>query len=116
MEFLLKLIITPLILLFSAKYMHTVSIKDNQSAVVASLLIILVGFFIGWLLTLVFNILTLGLFWLIGLGVVTRTLAYAVVIEITDKMMKGFETKGFGPSLALSILLAIGWGIVDNIF
>lgn len=116
MEFILKLVVTPLIIILSAKYMGTVSIKDNKSAIIASLLILFVGFLVGWLLTFVFNLLTLGLFWIVGLGIVTRTLAYAVVIEITDKLMSGFKTKGFTPSLVLAILLAVAWGILDAIF
>ena len=113
MEFLLKLIITPVILLLSAKLMNGIYIKDNRAAIISSLLIIVVGFLIGWLLTLILNVLTLGLFWIVGLGIITRTIAYTVVIEIVDRFRGDFDTKGFLPSLGISVLLAIGWGIID---
>lgn len=75
MEIILKLIFTPIVLFIAAKLMPTVFLKNIKAAVITSLLILLVGFLIGWLLTLFFNVLTLGLFWLVGLGIVTRTIA-----------------------------------------
>ncbi|HKK37936.1 MAG TPA: hypothetical protein VJ949_00795, partial [Cryomorphaceae bacterium] len=90
-------------------------IKDNRAAIYTALWILVVGFLIGWLLTFILNILTLGLFWLVGLGIVIRTIAYAVVIEIVDRFMEDFETKGFLPSLMLSVALAIAWGLADMI-
>ena len=115
MELILKLIATPVVLLLAAKMMSGVHIKDTKAAVFTSLSIIVVGFLIGWLITLILNILTLGTLWLIGLGIITRTIAYAIVIELVDKFRKDFDTNGFLPSLWLSILLAITWGIIDVI-
>ncbi|MGB3468426.1 MAG: phage holin family protein [Cyclobacteriaceae bacterium] len=116
MEFLIKIIITPIVLLIAAKVMSGVYIKDTKSAIITSIAILVVGFLVGWLITLLLNILTLGLLWIVGLGIITRTIAYAIVIEIIDQVSKGFDTKGFMPSLWLSILLAISWGIVEWVF
>jgi putative membrane protein len=116
MEFIIQLIITPFVLLISAKLLSGVYIKDTRAAILTSISIIVVGFLVGWLLTLLLNIATLGIFWLIGLGIVTRTIAYAIVIEIIDQFRKDFDTKGFMPSLWLSIILAVSWGIVDIVF
>ena len=96
--------------------MSGVHIKDAKTAFFTSVWIIVVGFLVGWIFTLVLNIATLGILWIVGLGIITRTIAYAVVIEIVDQFSKGFDTKGFKPSLWLSIILAIAWGIIDLIF
>ncbi len=113
LEILIQLIITPLVLLMASKSMKGVYIKDARAAFFTSLVIFIVGFVAGWLLTLIFNIATLGLFWMVGLGVVTRVLAYAVIIEVIDQYRDDFDTDGFLPSLWLSILLAITWGVID---
>ncbi|NEN22345.1 phage holin family protein [Cryomorpha ignava] len=115
MEIILKIIATPIVLLLASKFMSTINIRDKKAAIYTALSIMIMGFIIGWLITLIFNVLTLGLFWLIGLGIVTRTIAYAVVIEIVDKFRGDFETKGFGSSVILSIWLAVAWGIVEII-
>lgn len=116
MELLLQLVVTPLILLLASKVVKGVYIKDIKAAFFTSLSIIIVGFLIGWLLTLILNIATLGLLWLVGLGVITRTVANALVIEIIDQFREDFDTQGFLPSLVLAIILALSWGIIDFIF
>lgn len=116
MEFIIKIIVTALVLLLAARVVKGVEIKDFKASLITGVLIIIVGFLIGWLLTFILNLLTLGTLWIIGLGIITRTIAYAVVIEIVDKMKGDFRTAGFMPSLYLAILLAISWGIVDAIF
>ena len=115
MEFILKIIVTPIVLLLAARWMGTIEIKDKKAAIYTALSIMIIGFLVGWLITLFFNVLTLGLFWLIGLGVITRTIAYAVVIEIVDKFRSDFVTHGFKASLILSIFLALAWGLVEVI-
>ncbi len=115
MEIILKIIVTFIVLLLASKYMTTITIRDKKAAIYTALSILVVGFIIGWFFTIAFNVLTLGIFWLIGLGIITRTIAYAVVIEIVDKFRGDFETRGFKSSLILSIWLAVGWGVVEMI-
>jgi putative membrane protein len=116
MELLFQIIFTPVVILVSAKMLSGIYIKDFKAAFWTSLSILIVGFLVGWFLTLLLNLATLGLFWIVGLGVITRIIAYAVVIEVVDKVSDDFHTKGFLPSLWLSILLAVTWGIIDYIF
>ena len=115
MEFILQLIATPAVLLAASRTLKGIYVKDFKAAFWTSLWIILAGFLIGWLFTFILNVATLGLFWAVGLGVVTRTIAYAIIIEMIDQLRDDFKTKGFLPSLWLSILLAITWGIIDMI-
>lgn len=102
--------------MIASKTMSGVHIKDAKAAFYTSLWIIIVGFLIGWVFTLILNIATLGILWLIGLGIITRTIAYAIVIELVDQFSSDFDTKGFKPSLWLSIILAIVWGLIDFVF
>jgi putative membrane protein len=116
MDFLLQLIVTPLIIAAAAKLTSGIYIKDIKAAFWTSFWIIVVGFLIGWLITFLLNVLTLGLLWLVGLGIITRTIAYAIIIEIIDRMRDDFDTKGLSYSLYLAIFLAIAWGILDWMF
>lgn len=113
---IMQLLVTPAILLLGAKTIKGVEVDGWKAVLSTSVWIIVVGFLIGWLITLFFNVITFGIFWIIGLGVITRTIAYAIIIEIIDWFKKDFITNGFLPSLWLSILLAIGWGVIDIIF
>ncbi len=116
MELILQLIITPIVLLVASKFVKGVYVKDFKAAFFTSLAIIVVGFLVGWLITLLLNVATLGIFWIIGLGIITRTVANAIIIEVIDWFSKDFNTKGFLPSLWLSILFALSWGVIDFIF
>ncbi|GAB5523441.1 MAG: hypothetical protein Roseis2KO_13130 [Roseivirga sp.] len=113
LEALIQLLVTPVVLLMASRVMSGVYIKDARAAFFVSLVIFIVGFLAGWLLTFFLNLATLGVFWLVGLGIVTRVLAYAIIIEVIDQYRNDFNTDGFLPSLWLSILLAITWGVVD---
>ncbi len=115
MDFLLQLILTPIVLWFSPKLIGGVYIKDIKAAVITSLLIIGIGFLVGWLITFLLNLLTLGILAAIGLGVLVRIVANSIVIELVDQLLPDFETKGFLPSLWLAVLFAVVWGIVDLI-
>lgn len=115
LEILVQLIITPIVLLMASKTMKGVYVKDAKASFFTSLAIFIVGFLAGWLLTMVFNIATLGLFWIVGLGVVARVFANAIIIEVIDQYREDFNTDGFLPSLWLAILLAITWGVIDYI-
>ncbi|MFC6860286.1 phage holin family protein [Zunongwangia atlantica] len=54
------------------------------------------------------------MFYFLGLGFVTRIVAYAIIIEITDKLSSGFKTEGFLPSLWLAVILALFGSILDT--
>ncbi|MTI21709.1 hypothetical protein E1176_11815, partial [Fulvivirga sp. RKSG066] len=95
MEFILQLILTPVAIVIMSRAVDGIYIKDFKAAFITSLLIIIVGFLVGWLLTFILNVATLGLLWLVGLGIITRTIAYAIIIEIIDQFRSDFNTKGF---------------------
>ena len=115
LSWLIHIIIDSLVLLAAASIFPKVELRGYKTALIVAFLIGILSFFLSWILTVILNIATLGIFYFLGLGFVTRVIAYAIIIEIADKFSKDFKTHGFAPSLWLAILLAIVGGIVDAI-
>ncbi len=113
MQWLIHIIVDALVLLVAAKMMKSVQVRNFTTAIIVALVIGLLSFLIGWLLTLILNVATLGVFYFTGLGFVIRIVANAIIIEITDQMSSGFNTKGFTPSLILAVIIALVGSIVD---
>src|SRR5690606_9671563 len=107
------LIVDAAVLYVAAKMMTSVYMKSFRTALWVALIIGALSFLIGWLITFVLDVMTLGIFYFLGLGIVTRTIANAVVIEIADQLSSGFNTKGFLPSLWLAIIIAVVGSLVD---
>ena len=111
---IIHILIDAVILMIAAKFLNKVHLKSFKTAILVALLIGVLSFFLSWLLTAVLNIATLGMFYFLGLGFVTRIVAYAIIIEITDKLSSGFKTEGFLPSLWLAVILALFGSILDT--
>lgn len=116
LQWLLHLIIDALVLLAAAKMMPKVELKGFKSAILVALIIGILSFLLSWILTAIFHIGTLGIFYFLGLGFVIRIIVYAIIIELADKLSDDFKTDGFLTSLWLAIILAVVGGIVDAIF
>lgn len=114
-QWIIHILIDAVVLLVAAKFISKVHLSGFKSAIIVALIIGVLSFLLSWLLTAILNIATLGIFYFLGLGFVTRVIAYAIVIEIADKLSSDFKTEGFWPSLWLAILIAIVGGIVDAI-
>lgn len=114
-EWLVHIVIDAAVLLIAAKLMPKVELKGFKTALIVALMIGVLSFFLSWILTLLLNVATLGIFYFLGLGFVTRTIAYALIIELADKFSSDFKTRGLAPSLWLAILLALVGAIVDAI-
>ncbi|HSP12988.1 MAG TPA: phage holin family protein [Salegentibacter sp.] len=114
-QWLIHIIIDALVLLAAARMMPKVELKGFKTAIIVALIIGILSFLLSWLLTAILNVATLGIFYFLGIGFITRVIAYAIIIEIADKFSNDFKTVGFLPSLWLAIILAIVGGIVDAI-
>lgn len=114
-QWLIHIIIDALVLLAAARMMPKVELKGFKTAIIVALIIGILSFLLSWLLTAILNVATLGIFYFLGIGFITRVIAYAIIIEIADKFSDDFKTVGFLPSLWLAIILAIVGGIVDAI-
>jgi len=116
MGWILHLLINAAVLLGASKVMPKVHVKSFGTAVFVAILIGILSFLIGWLFTLILNVASLGIFYFLGIGIITRIIANAIVIEIVDQISSGFKTEGFMPSLWLAIILAIVGALVDYMF
>lgn len=114
-QWLIHILIDAVILLIAAKLLPKVELKGLKTAIIVALMIGILSFFLSWILTLVLNIATVGIFYFLGLGFITRTIAYAIIIELADKLSKDFKTHGFMTSLWLAIILALAGAIIDAI-
>lgn len=116
MEWLIHILLNAIVLLIAAKLMASVEVRNFTTALITALLIGIIGFLIGWLLEFVLNLATLGLFYFTGLSFIIRIIANAIIIEIVDHLSKGFNTRGFWPSLWLAIIIALVGSIADTAF
>ncbi|HSM62762.1 MAG TPA: phage holin family protein [Gillisia sp.] len=112
LQWLIHIIIDAGVLLLAAKYMNKVELKGFKSALIVALIIGIFSFLLSWLLISLLNIATLGIFYFLGLGFITRVVAYAIIIELADQVSKDFKTHGFLPSLWLAIILAAVGAII----
>lgn len=114
-QWLIHIVIDALVLLAAAKMMPKVELKGFKTAIIVALIIGILSFLLSWVLTAILNVATLGIFYFLGIGFITRVIAYAIIIEIADKFSSDFKTVGFLPSLWLAIILAIVGAIIDAI-
>lgn len=115
LQWIVHVLVDAIVLLIAARMLSGVELKGFKSAVIVAFVIGILSFLLSWLLTAILNIATLGILYFLGLGFITRVIAYAIIIEITDKMSSDFKTHGFGSSILLAVIMAIFSGIVDAI-
>lgn len=116
MYWILQILVTAGVLLAASRFMSSVQVRNFKTALLVAFFIGILSFLVGWLFTFILNVATLGIFYFLGLGFITRIVSFAIVIEIVDQFSKGFNTRGFLPSLWLAILLAIVGAILDGLF
>lgn len=115
LQLLVHLIIDAITLLVAARFIPRVRIKSFNTALFVAILIGVLSFLLSWLFTSILHIATLGIFYFLGIGFIIRIVAYAFIIEIANRLSRGFKTIGFMPSLYLAIILATVSAIVDLI-
>lgn len=113
---LVHLLITAAVIYFASKSMPRVHVNSFGKAFLVAIAIGLLNFLVGWLLSLILNIATLGIFYFTGLTFIISIVVNAIIIEIVDQFSKGFNTDGFTPSLALAVIIALVNAIVAWIF
>ncbi len=115
LQWVVHVIVDAIVLLIAAKFLSSVHLKGFKSAVVVAFIIGILSFLLSWLLSVILNLATLGIFYFLGLGFITRIIVYAIIIELADKLTSDFKTEGFWSSVLLAILLALFSGIVDAV-
>ena len=87
-------------------------VKDFKGAVIVSAIFGLLNFFLGWLLFLMFTVVTLGIAWL--LAFITRWLINALLLMLTDRLSEHLKIDSFGWALGGAFVIScvatiLGW-------
>ncbi|AVR47020.1 hypothetical protein C7S20_18180 [Christiangramia fulva] len=115
LQWIAHILVDAIVLLIMARLLSSVELKGFKSAVIVAFIIGILSFLLSWLLTAILNFATLGIFYFLGIGFVTRVIAYAIIIEIADKISSDFKIHGFWSSVWLAIIMSIFSGLVDAI-
>lgn len=113
MEFLLSIVINAVIFVMLAKILDKVTISGWGAAFIAAVLLGIFSPTIGWLLNVILNVATLGLFLVLGIGFVIRLVATALVIKFVDWLMNGLRIEGFGTALIISVVMALAGSLIQ---
>lgn len=111
MHFIINLLISAAVIFIIAYVMPQVTIRSFGTAIIVAILIGLLNATVGFLIRLPMNILTLGL-----LSFVVRLIVTAIVIKIVDKIVGGFEVKGFMPAIVMAVAMALAGTLIDRAF
>ncbi|WP_438962060.1 phage holin family protein [Nonlabens sp.] len=109
MKFILKLLITAVLVVILSKILPNVTVDNYVSAVLVALSLSLLNFIVRpilVILTLPVTVLTLGIFLLV---------INAIIILLADWLVDGFEVNGFLWAFIFALLLAIGRSILFKI-
>ncbi len=115
LSLLLHLLIDAFVVMLASNMMSNVHVRSFKTALGVAILIALFSFFLGWFFTLILDVASLGLFYFLGLGFVTRLIAYSFIIQIVSSLKNGFRTDGFWSSLSLAVLLALVGSVLDGV-
>jgi len=115
MNFLINLLVYAVVVLMAAYITPGIKVKSFGTALWVAFLIAILNPTLGWILTGLLNVATLGLFWVLGLGFIIRFFAFVLIIRITEGLSGGFKTEGCGNAIAFAIVLAVLGTIVTQI-
>jgi putative membrane protein len=106
-HFIVSLLINAVLVLLAAYITPGIQIKSFGTALWVAFLLAILNPILGFLFTGLFQVLTLGVFWLLGLSFILRFIAFVIVIRIVEGLSGGFKTEGFGNAMAFAIVLTV---------
>lgn len=109
MRFIIRLLITALVVVLLAQFLPGVAVASFGTAVIVAIVLALLNLIVKPILvlfTLPVTVLTLGLFLLV---------INAVIILLVDAFIAGFNVDGFWVALIFSLLLSIVQSILFSI-
>jgi putative membrane protein len=112
MHLLLSWVILSVAVWATASVLPGFHVKDFKGAVIVSAIFGLLNFFLGWLLFLMFTVVTLGIAWL--LAFITRWLINALLLMLTDRLSEHLKIDSFGWALGGAFVISavatvLGW-------
>ncbi len=108
METIVQVIITAVAFFVGAQFLKGVYIKSFVQAIIVAIVIGILNYTLGTLLKIVtLGILSLGIFtWLLD----------AILIQVADFFLEGFEVKNFWWALGLAAVVSIVSGLLSGAF
>ena len=109
MTFILRILLTAVVVVFLAKFLPGVAVAGYVTAIIVALVLALLNLIVKPILilfTLPVTIVTFGLFLLV---------INAVIILLADVFVDGFDVSGFWIALLFSLLLSIFQSILFSI-
>ena len=98
---ILKIVLLSVAVFIVAQALPNIRIKNFRTAIIVAVVLSIINFLFGWLLSLIafpINFITFGLF---------NFVIFAFLLWITDLLIKNFEIKGLGNTLLAAVLIAI---------
>ena len=109
MNLILHVLIDAGVIFGLAYFMPQIAVKSFGTAVLIAVLLGLLNFFIGWIISFPLNLVTL--FLVSGL---IRLVVTAILLKLIDKFMDSFRIDGFWPALVIAIAVAVVGSLIDR--
>ncbi|MDX1543176.1 MAG: phage holin family protein [Christiangramia sp.] len=114
-QWVIHLLVDPIILLLAARLMTGIEVESSGTATVVACIIGIFSFFLSWSLNAILVLADLGIFYFLSIGFITRIIAFTIIIQVAKKISDDFRTQGFWISVLLALIVAITAGITDAI-
>ena len=107
---LVALVVYSLLALVAPQLFPNVKVRSGFAAVMVAVVFGFLNVAIGWLVTTLLDIVSLPAILLTGglFKLVIPTVANAVLLKMTDAILKDFELKGWAPAFGMGLLFAVG--------
>ena len=109
MNLILHLLLDAAIIFGLAYLLPQVDVKNFGTALLIAVLLGLLNFFVGWILTFPLNL--ISFFLLTGL---VRIIVMAILLKVIDKFMDSFTIQGFWPALVIAVAVAVAGTLIDS--
>lgn len=109
MNLILSLLIDAAIIFGLAYVLPQVDVKSFGTALLVAIVLGLLNATVGWVLTGIGNLLTLGL-----LKFAIRLVVTALLLKLVDKLFSGLTIQGFWPALVIALAVAIAGAVLDQ--
>lgn len=108
--YILHVLADAAVIVVLSRLMPQIQVKDFTTAIIVAVLLGLLSFFLGWIIKLPLNLVTLFL-----LRGVVRIVVTAVILKLIDMLLDSFKIEGFWPAVVISVAVAVVGSIFDEL-
>jgi len=113
-HFLLTWLILAIAVWLTAAILPGFKVGGFWGAIKAAAVIGTLNFLLGWLIFVVFGVVTLGIGFL--LASLTRWIVLAVILKLSDNLSSSIKIDGFGTALIGALLMTVLGSLVERAF